>query len=150
MKRRYIGIEQMDYIDNLCVNRLRKVIEGEQGGISESVNWRGGGSFVYCELAQCNQRFVEAVEAASTDEEMKAILDNVLATGYISYKVRASDIQAASKDFMELSLDDKKRFVMELLDKNMLYVNLSDLDDEEYAISEEDKAFNRSFYRLEE
>lgn len=150
MKRRYIGIEQMDYIDNLCVNRLRKVIEGEQGGISESVSWRGGGSFVYCELAQCNQRFVEAVEAASTDEEMKAILDNVLATGYISYKVRPSDIQAASKDFMELSLDDKKRFVMELLDKNMLYVNLSDLDDEEYAISEEDKAFNRSFYRLEE
>ena len=150
MKRRYIGIEQMDYIDTLCVKRLSKVIEGEQGGISEAVNWQGGGSFVYCELAQCNQRFVEAVEAASTDDEMKTILDNVLATGYISYKVMPADIQAAAGDFMSLSLENKKMFVMEILDKNMLYVNLCDLDDEEYAISDKDKAFNRNFYGLEE
>ena len=148
--RRYILCEQMESQIAIILDRLDKVILGEKAGISKAVNWQGGGSFVYCELAQCNQRFVDAVEAASTDEEMKAILDNVLATGYISYKVRPSDIQAASKDFMDLSLVDKKRFVMELLDKNMLYVNLSDLDDEEYAISEEDKAFNRSFYGLEE
>lgn len=151
LKRRYIMCEQMEGQCEVELKRLGHVVEGKDpGSLASELNWQGGGSFVYCELAQCNQRFVEAVEAASTDEEMKAILDNVLATGYISYKVRPSDIQAASKDFMELSLDDKKRFVMELLDKNMLYVNLSDLDDEEYAISEEDKAFNRSFYRLEE
>ena len=150
MGRHYIGIEQMDYIQDISCERLKKVILGDQTGISKAVNWQGGGSFVYCELAQCNQRFVEAVEAATNDEEIKKILDAVLATGYISYKVRPADIQAAAEDFMALSLEDKKRFVMELLDKNMLYVNLCDLDDEEYAISDEDKAFNRSFYGLEE
>src|SRR5690606_16016443 len=50
MNRQYIGIEQMDYIETVAVERLKKVIDGEQGGISKSVNWQGGGSFVYLEL----------------------------------------------------------------------------------------------------
>ncbi len=149
MGRRYIGIEQMDYIQTITCDRLKKVILGEQAGISTAVNWHGGGSFVYCELAKCNQNFVEEVEAATTKDAMKDILERVLKTGFISVKVKPSDIVSSIKDFSDLELDDQKRFVMELLDKNMLYVNLSDLDDEEYAISEEDKAFNRSFYGLE-
>lgn len=52
MNRRYIGIEQMDYIETISVERLNKVIDGEQGGISKAVGWSGGGSFVYAELAQ--------------------------------------------------------------------------------------------------
>ena len=41
--------------------------------------------------------------------------------------------------------ETKKRFIIELLDMNMLYVNLSDIDDTDYAISEADKAFTRFF-----
>lgn len=52
MGRRYIGIEQMDYIEDIAVERLKKVIDGEQGGISKTVNWNGGGDFVYAELKQ--------------------------------------------------------------------------------------------------
>jgi adenine-specific DNA-methyltransferase len=54
MERRYIGIEQMDYIKEVAVARLRKVIEGEQGGVSGETHWKGGGSFVYMELAEAN------------------------------------------------------------------------------------------------
>lgn len=50
MNRRYIGIEQMDYIEDIAVKRLKKVIDGEQGGISKAVNWSGGGDFIYAEL----------------------------------------------------------------------------------------------------
>lgn len=50
MNRQYIGIEQMSYIETLAVERLKKVIEGERGGISKAVSWTGGGSFVYAEL----------------------------------------------------------------------------------------------------
>lgn len=50
MKRRYIGIEQMDYIESLAVERLKNMLLGEQSGISKFVNWAGGGSFVYAEL----------------------------------------------------------------------------------------------------
>ena len=147
--RRYIGVEQLNYGENDSIVRMKNVINGEHSGISRMVNWEGGGSVVYCELAKCNQNFVEEVEAATTNDAMKDILERVLKTGFISVKVKPSDIVSSIKDFTDLELDDQKRFVMELLDKNMLYVNLSDLDDEEYAISEEDKAFNRSFYGLE-
>ncbi len=52
MGRRYIGIEQMDYIETIAVERLKKVIQGEQGGISKAVKWNGGGDFIYAELKQ--------------------------------------------------------------------------------------------------
>jgi adenine-specific DNA-methyltransferase len=50
MGRRYIGIEMGDHASTHCVPRLRKVIEGEQGGISEGVGWKGGGGFRFYKL----------------------------------------------------------------------------------------------------
>lgn len=44
----------MDYINDITIPRLQKVIDGEQGGISKDVNWQGGGSFVYAELKGLN------------------------------------------------------------------------------------------------
>ena len=148
-ERQYILVEQMGYIHDLPESRMINVIAGDQTGISKTVNWRGGGAFVYCEIAGCNQKFVDDAEAANTDDDLINLLERVIATGYISYKVNPSDIEESAADFAALSIEDKKRFILELLDKNMLYVNLCDLDDEEYAISEADKDFTRSFYGLE-
>lgn len=50
MGRRYIGIEMGDHAVTHCVPRLRKVIDGEQGGISEAVDWQGGGGFRFYKL----------------------------------------------------------------------------------------------------
>lgn len=83
---------------------------------------------------------------ATTLEEIKDIYSRIISTGFISCKVNPKDIDANSEDFYSLSIDDQKRFLMELLDKNLLYVNYCDIDDEEYGISAEDKAFTRSFY----
>lgn len=52
MGRRHIGIEMGDHAVTHCVPRLRKVIEGEQGGISKSVGWQGGGGFRFCRLGE--------------------------------------------------------------------------------------------------
>lgn len=145
-KRKYIGVEQLDYIKSLTVERLKKVIVGEQGGISQSVNWQGGGSFVYCELAQLNQKYVDALQSADTDAKVTDILKAVLATGFISDKVKPQLIDTEAEDYKALSLDEKKAFVMEVLDSNLLYVNYSDMDDQEFNISDADKAFTKSFY----
>ncbi|MBQ7705801.1 MAG: site-specific DNA-methyltransferase [Selenomonadaceae bacterium] len=146
MKRQYIGVEQMDYIETVTVERLKKVIAGEGGGISKAVNWSGGGSFIYCELAKLNQNFVEEIQAARDFETIWAIYRRMVESGYISYKVNPADIDAAVDDFKNLSLENQQRFLMELLDKNLLYVNYCDIDDEDFAISEADKKFSRSFY----
>ena len=146
MGRQYIGIEQMDYIKSLAVNRLRFDITGGKSGISETLEWAGGGSFVYCELAKANQNFVDEIQAATTVEEIKDIYSRIIKTGFISSKVNPKDIDANAEEFYALSIENQKRFLMELLDKNLLYVNYCDIDDEEYGISDEDKAFTRSFY----
>ena len=47
MGRRWIMVEQMDYINDITCKRMQRVLEGEQGGVSKNHNWQGGGSFVY-------------------------------------------------------------------------------------------------------
>lgn len=147
MNRQYIGIEQMDYIETLDIPRLQKVISGDDVGISDEIDWHGGGSFVYCELAKLNQNFVEEIQMAVDTNTLKDIYQRMVKSGFISCKVNPADIDAAASDFELLSLDDQKRFLMELLDTNLLYVNYCDMDDEDFGISEEDKAFTRSFYK---
>lgn len=146
-KLHYIGVEQMDYIETFVVPRLGKVISGEQGGISKELDWHGGGSFVYCELAKLNQNFADEIQTSDDTGTLKDIYQRMVKSGFISCKVNPADIDAAASDFEILSLEDKKRFLMELLDKNLLYVNYCDMDDEEFGISEQDKAFTRSFYK---
>ena len=68
-------------------------------------------------------------------------------SGFISYKVDPAAIDEAAEDFDALSLENQKKFLIELLDKNLLYVNKCDMDDAEFNISEADKAFTKSFYR---
>lgn len=52
MGRRWIGVEMGDHARSHCALRLRKVIEGEQGGISEAVGWKGGGGFRFATLGE--------------------------------------------------------------------------------------------------
>lgn len=145
--RRYIGVEQLEYGDDDSTVRLESVIKGDSTGVSKAVKWQGGGSFVYCELAKLNQTIVEKIEAATDDATLSDIYGKMVKSGFISYKVNPTDVDVAADDYAALSLDDKKRFLMEILDKNLLYVNYCDIDDEEFGISDEDKSFTRSFYR---
>lgn len=146
MNRKYIGVEQIESQVEIVCDRLLNVIKGDKIGISNKVNWQGGGSFVYCELAKANQNFVDEIQSASSLDEIKDIYTRIIKTGFISSKVNPKEIDANVDEFDALTFDDQKRFLMELLDKNLLYVNYCDIDDEEFSISDEDKAFTKSFY----
>ena len=146
LNRRYIGIEQMDYVQTVAVERMKKVISGEQGGVSRSVGWQGGGSFVYCELAKANQNFADEVAAAETREQLADIWRRMQEMGFLSWKVDVKTIGEHEAEFGGLALNDAKRFLVECLDKNLLYVPYSEMDDKEFAIAEEDKLLNRQFY----
>ena len=146
LNRRFITVEQMKYIDDILIQRLERTIKGDSTGISKEVNWHGGGSFVYCELAKSNQKFVDEIQDAKDSETLSRIWEEIKKTGFISYKVNPKDIDTDAKEFRELSLENQKRLLMELLDKNQLYVNYCDMGDETFGISEDDKAFTKSFY----
>lgn len=146
MNLHYIGVEQMDSQIEIILARLQKVIAGDTAGVSKSVNWKGGGSFIYCELAKLNQEYVERIQDISDDDSMAAIWSEMQATGFISSKIDPKAVDPEADDFKALSLENKKRLLMELLDLNQLYVNYCDIDDETFGVSEADKAFTKSFY----
>lgn len=148
MGRKFIICEQLDKHVDIMTRRLEKVMAGEQSGISKHQKWTGGGSFIYCELAQLNQAFVDEIETADSDDSLIEILQRLMRTGYISCKINAQDFDPSSSDFQELSIDDKKRFLLDLLDKNLLYVNYCDIEDEEFSICDTDKEFNNTFYGM--
>ncbi|WP_096019845.1 site-specific DNA-methyltransferase [Campylobacter lanienae] len=145
MKRRYIGIEQMEYIESITKERLKKVIEGEQGGISKAVSWSGGGNLIYCELASLNAKFIEKIENSSDENELNQIYENLQKIAFIDYRV---DIKNDLKDdeFSNLDFINKKRILKKCLDRNMDYIPYADIDDSEYKIDERAKKLNKIFY----
>ena len=145
LNRQYIGIEQLNYNDNDSLVRLKNVLNGEQGGISKAVNWQGGGSFVYCELKELNQKYIDEIMAAN-DEKLVELYPKITESEFISYKVDINKLKESEQDFKDLSTEDKRRFLVEVLDKNQLYVNYCDMEDEDLAVTEEEKAFTKSFY----
>ena len=148
MNRKYIGIEQMDYIEDISVERLKKVIEGEQTGISQSLNWQGGGSFIYCELMKWNEIFINKIEGSTDSKDLKVIWDEMKEKSFLSYRIKVRQIDNNMSEFEELSFEQQKEFLIEILDKNHLYVNLSEIDDITYSVLDEDKKLNKEFYGL--
>lgn len=147
LNRQFIMIEQMDYAKTLTAERLIGVIQGKENDVLPESGYIDGGSFVYCELTKLNQLFIEKIQDAKTDAELVTIFLDLVKTGFISHKVYPNEIDVNASDFNSLSVDEKKRLLLELVDKNQLYVNRCDMDDESFHISEDDKAFTKNFYK---
>ena len=148
LNRQYIGIEQMDYIEDVAVERLKKVIGGEQGGISEKVEWNGGGEFVYLELKKYNQTFVEQIETSKDTKAVLKIWEEMKTKSFLNYNVDLQKQEQHIEEFKALTLAEQKEHLIELLDKNQLYVNLSSLNDRDFSVSAEDKKVTQDFYQL--
>lgn len=145
MNRRYIGIEQMDYINTVSVPRLQNVIKGEQSGVSKDLNWQGGGSFVYVELMEKNRGFLTTIQNAETTTEMQELFTFMLEEAEIDFRV---DLEKIKDTLAKLSLTDQKKTLIRIIDKNQLYYNHSEIDDEYVRdlIDDNDYSFNNSFY----
>ncbi|APT81874.1 DNA methyltransferase [Corynebacterium ammoniagenes] len=149
MGRRYIGVEQMDYTSTVTVPRLVKVIEGEQGGISKSQSWQGGGSFVYAELAEQGEALMGALEDAQSFQDVEAVLSDATNRGLLRPSVLPDSLSQSRDDFKELSIKEQKQVVAELIDKNRLYINASDVEDSELGLAQADVRFTKSFYEVD-
>ncbi len=164
MERQYIGIEQLDYEKNDSTIRLQYVIgkqikkDGEwidtidcdKSGISKAVNWQGGGDFIYCELKKYNQTFIEQIEEAKDSKELLTIWEEMKEHSFINYNIDIKKQDEQIEEFKKLTLKQQKEILLQILNKNQLYVNLSSIDDEDFKISDEDKKLTKEFYQLKE
>ena len=151
MNRQWILVEQMDYIETITMTRLKEVLAGDQSGVSKAVNYRGGGDFIFCELMQYNEVFMDEIQAAESSEELVALYQNIAENSFLNWYVNPKVPEYAVDDFIAIGqgedgLDKQKKLLMELLDKNQLYVHLSEIDDADFAVGDEDKALNKQFY----
>ncbi|RAX54057.1 hypothetical protein CCY99_05085 [Helicobacter sp. 16-1353] len=159
MNRRYIGIEQMDYIESITKERLKKVVNGEQGGISKAVGWNpknpdldkndkyyAKNSFIYMELMPLNVAYKEKIENLNDESNLTKIYDELKTKAFIDYRV---DIREMLKDgeFESLELESKKKILHLILDSNMDYVLYGDIKDGDYNIDELTKKLNDIFYK---
>ncbi|GAA7146994.1 hypothetical protein HpBGD45_11730 [Helicobacter pylori] len=144
MKRRYIGIEQMDYIETITKERLKKVIEGEQGGISKKCGFKGGGSFVYAELKEVNLEIKKQILNAKSASECLKIFDNLSERFLKRADCKVDEIH--SEEFHNLDLNEQKRIYCTCLDSNEDYLNLGDMDEDAWGIDGITKKYNEIFY----
>lgn len=161
----HIGDQEMDYVETITLERLKKVVEKrikvenklseeieyDTGGISKSVAWKGGGDFVYCELMQYNEAYMDKIQAAQSSKELVSLWRDIAENSFLNWYVNPEIPEDAVNDFIaigegENGVSKQKKLLVELLDKNQLYVNLSEIDDEEFGISAEDKELNEEFY----
>ena len=150
MNRQYIGIEQLDYGENDSVVRLQNVINGDQTGISKSVNWQGGGSFVYLELAKKNETALEQISACKSLKELTELFDELCSKYFLHYNVRVKEFrkEIESERFKQLNLKQQKEMFSRMLDLNQLYVNTDDRHDKNTGLTEDDIAITEDFYQL--
>jgi len=147
LKRHWVAVEQLEEQIDILLKRLAKVINGDQSGISKSVGWQGGGDFIYCELMKYNEAFMERIQAAKSSKELLKIWREMAEGSFLNWYVNPEMPEEAVKDFEAIGDPEKqKKLLAELLDKNQLYVNLSEIDDAQFKVSKEDKALNKAFY----
>ena len=149
--RQFILVEQMDSIETVILPRIQKVIENNADkealfkGASDKEN------FIYFELKEYNQAFMDKIQAAQSSETLVGLWRDIAENSFLNWYVNAEIPEDAVKDFIEIGqgengLEKQKKLLAELLDKNQLYVNLSEIEDEDFGVSAEDKVLNRAFY----
>jgi len=132
-------------------DKLLDEIEYDTGGISKAVNWQGGGDFVYCELMRYNEAFMDRIQAAKTGKELLTLWKDIAENSFLNWYVNPAIPEDAVKDFENIGKEEngqekQKKLLAELLNKNQLYVNLSEIEDAQFGVSMDDKALNRAFY----
>lgn len=145
LRRKFIGTEQMNGQVNIMLRRMKKVIDGDDIGVSKSAKWKGGGSFVYAELMEWNEQYMTEIKDADSSPKLLNIYEKMKKEAFFRYDVDLSGFE--EKEFGKMSLKEQKQVLCECLDKNHLYVNLSEMDDATYKVSADDKKLNREFYK---
>ena len=150
MGRRYIGIEQMDYINEVPLPRLQKVIEGEAGGISTSQDWKGGGSFIYCELLSPIQPFLDALSACKSKSAVIDLVRKNQEKHFLKYNLNENLESILKSEAEKLNLAQLKSYIPTIIDLNQAYLSYSEMEDVDYKVSKNDKSLTDQFYSLNE
>ena len=133
--RKFILCEQMDYVETVTKERIRQVILRN-----------GSDSFIYAELADANEEFVQKIKNSNSLDELSKIWNEMQERAFLSHRA-TSIIQASSTaNLNSLSKNEFATFLLEILDHNMLYVPFTEIDDEQYGLDQETRRLNKKMF----
>jgi adenine-specific DNA-methyltransferase len=147
LNRQYIGIEQMDYGENDSIVRLKNVINGENSGISKAVDWQGGGAFISFELLKINEQLMQEILKNKSLEQDELTFKKIINTGIISLDVPGEFIKEKAPDWKSFSSNERKQFLIRLLDLNYLYLPFTERADTDFKMERHDIGLNEAFYQ---
>ena len=135
--RQFILIEQLNEHVDVTTKRVSKSLD----------NVKSSRNIVYFALAKYNQKAIDLIQNCKSYEEILAVWKKLCEEFFLGYNVEINEFEQNQDLFKELSIDEQKEILVEMLNKNNLYINLSDIDDNDYGISEDIKLINMDFYR---
>ena len=147
--RRYILIEQLDDHIDILKTRLKGVLNGEKSGITKDNNWKGGGDFIYCELAKWNEIAKEKINRCKNLKELEKLFDTLYEKYFLNYNLKINEFKEKvikEKNFKKLPLAEQKRMFLTMLDLNQMYVQKSEMADKKFGISKNDQELTAQFY----
>lgn len=132
--RKYIMIEQMPYIKTTQIKRLLAEDDAKKND-----------DFIYVELMEKNRGFIKSIQNAQSWNEIYNVFSFMLEEAEIDFR---ADLEEIKETLYSLTLIEQKRLLIQIIDKNQLYYNYSEIDDENVKdlINNEDYQFNNSFY----
>ena len=136
-KRKFIMCEQMDYVETETCFRLKNLIKRDE--LDDD--------FLYFELKKYNQTFVEKIEEANDTKSLLNIWEQMKEKSFLNYNINIKAQDENIEEFKSMDLSHQKELLVELLDKNQMYVNLSSTDDAEFELTDEEKKITTDFYQ---
>lgn len=138
--RQFILCEQMNYIETITAKRIQQVIKNENANVS----------FKYIEIKKYNQTFIDKIEDAKTSDNLLEIWQEMKEKSFLNYNIDIQKQEEHIEEFKSLSIEEQKSVLLEILDKNQLYVNLSSLEDSQFKCTKEEKLVTKNFYQIKD
>ena len=134
-RRLFVLVEQLDYVTTLTAERVKRAIK----------HYNFENCFIYAELAELNEVFVKKIKQSSTKPQLLAVWNSMLEKSFISY--RFVGLKTINESYLEnLEISDLKKLLLEVLDMNMLYVPLSEIEDADFKFDKKEIEFNKQFF----
>lgn len=135
--RKFIIVEQLNKHINVIIERTKSLIDKTYKN----------SSFLYFELLQFNQLYIDKIQDANNKDDLILIWEEMNKKAFLSYQFNKDIFNSSLDAFKTSSFEMMQKYLIEVLDKNQLYVNYSEIEDVSFNVSKEDKKLNYSFYK---
>jgi adenine-specific DNA-methyltransferase len=133
--RKFVVVEQMDYINSVTSPRIEAVIKRDNLDAS----------FVYFELKKYNQEYVDSIMDAKSIKELEDLYVDMRNNAFLKFWFDRAEFEK-DENFRNLDLAGRKQALADILDENQLYLNYADMNDTRHTVSVDEKALTEKFY----